>query len=102
SELRQDATHALRIFRRAPAFTAATVVTLAFAVGASTAVYGVLHTYLIRPLPFPEPERLVSVVPAPTPHDFPRGPSLRDINWSAAGSLFEATPVYAPRGFKSE
>ena len=99
SELRQDTTHALRIFRRAPAFTAATVATLAFAVGASTAVFGVLHTYLIRPLPFPEPERLVSVVPAPTLHDFPRAPSLRDINWSAADSLFEATAVYDLDGF---
>lgn len=98
SELRQDTSHALRIFRRAPAFTAATVLTLALAVGASTAVYGVFHAYLLRPLPFPEPDRLVSIIPAPT-FDFPRAPPLRDVNWSPADSLFDATAIWDLDGF---
>jgi predicted permease len=99
AELTQDAGHAFRVFRHAPTFTAATVVTLALATGASTAVYSVLHTYLIRPLPFPEPDRLVYVAPAPTLHDFPRMPPLRDVEWSAADSLFDATAVYDLDGF---
>jgi len=99
SELRQDAAHATRVFRRAPAFTAATVITLALAVGASTAVFGVLYTYLIRPLPFPEPDRLVWVSGAPTLRDFPNTPPLRDVNWSVADSLFDATAVFDLDGF---
>jgi hypothetical protein len=50
------------MLRRAPAFAAATIITLAIAIGASTTVYSVLHAYLIRPLPFPEPHRLMSVI----------------------------------------
>jgi putative ABC transport system permease protein len=98
-ELRQDAAHALRVFRHSSAFTAATVLTLALAIGASTAAYGVLHAYLIRPLPFPEPDRLVWISGAPTLHDFPRTPSLRDVNWTPVDSLFAATAAYDLDGF---
>src|SRR5262249_55864312 len=60
SEVRQDAGHTLRLLRRAPAFAGATVLTLGVAVGASTAVYAVLDTYLIRALPYANADRLVS------------------------------------------
>src|SRR6188508_2526531 len=50
SDIAQDVSHALRMLRRTPAFTAATVLTLALAIGATTAVYGVLDAYLLRPL----------------------------------------------------
>jgi putative ABC transport system permease protein len=98
AEVWQDATHALRAMRLAPSFTAATVLTLAVAIGASTAVYGVLDTYLIRALPFPEPDRLVSIMDAPSER-FQRSPSLRDVDWSSADSLFEATATWDLDGF---
>src|SRR5687768_6356225 len=91
TDVRYDAAHALRIIRRSPAFGIATVLTLALATGASTAVYGVLHTYLIRPLPFPASDRLVSINDAPSLDRFPRVPSLRDVDWTGIDSLFAAT-----------
>jgi len=99
SDVRYDTAHALRILRRAPAFGVATVLTLALATGASTAVYGVLHTYLIRPLPFPAPDRLVSINDAPSLERFPRAPSLRDVDWTSIDSLFEATASWDLDGF---
>jgi predicted permease len=57
-EIRSDVAYAWRQLRRAPAFTAAAVVTLAVAVGASTGVFGVVNAVLLRPLPFPEDESL--------------------------------------------
>ena len=98
-ELRQDATHTIRTLRRTPAFAFATVMTLALATGATTAVFGILHTYLLRPLPFPEPERLVSIVDGPRSPGPRRGPSLRDVNWSTIDSLFSTTVTWDIDGF---
>ncbi|MDQ3070840.1 MAG: ABC transporter permease, partial [Acidobacteriota bacterium] len=53
--------HALRSLVRAPGFTAVSVLTLALAIGACTAIYSVVHGVLLQPLPYPEPGRLVQV-----------------------------------------
>ena len=53
--------HALRGLRRSPGFAASAIVTLALAIGASTAMFGVLDAVLLRPLPFPSPDRLAMV-----------------------------------------
>ena len=99
SEVRQDAAHTIRTLRRTPAFAVATVVTLALATGATTAVYGVLHAYLVRPLPFPEAERLVSILDGPSTPGPRRGPSLRDVSWSSIDSLFSTTVSWDIDGF---
>src|SRR5215207_4697950 len=98
-ELRRDTGHALRILQRSPAFASATVPTLALAIGASTAVFGVLHTYLFRPLPFPESERLMSVLDAPSLTRSRNGPSLRDVDWTRVDSIFDATAAWDLDGF---
>ena len=52
---------ALRRLRRAPAFTAAVILTLALGIGANTAIFGVIDSILLRPLPYPHAEALVGV-----------------------------------------
>jgi predicted permease len=59
AELRQDATHALRQLRRAPAFTAVALLTLVLAIAANTAIYSAVSAVLLRPLPYPDAGRLV-------------------------------------------
>jgi len=59
--LARDLTHAARNLRRAPGFTAVTVVTLALAIGANTAIFSVVDRVLLKPLPFPHPDRLVAI-----------------------------------------
>src|SRR5947199_9531783 len=59
--LRQDAVHSLRSLLRAPAFTATVVLTLALGIGANSAIFSVVDAVLLRPLPFPDAERVVSV-----------------------------------------
>jgi putative ABC transport system permease protein len=57
-DLRQDLLFGLRVLRRNPVFSLVAVVTLAFGIGANTALFGITNAVVFRPLPFAEPERL--------------------------------------------
>jgi putative ABC transport system permease protein len=76
-ELRQDIVFSARQLRRARAFTAVAILTLALGIGATAAVFSALDAVVLRPLPFDHPERIVTLMPtrrgkpsAPTPAEF--------------------------------
>jgi putative ABC transport system permease protein len=58
---KQDLSYIGRTLRRSPAFAATAILIVALGIGATTAAFSVTDFVLIRPLPFPEPERLVKV-----------------------------------------
>ena len=61
SSLLLDLRHALRVLVKNPTATAVAVFTLALAVGATTAIFSVVYGVLLRPLPYPAPDRLSAV-----------------------------------------
>src|SRR5215207_6705897 len=60
-DLRQDIVFGLRVLRRNPVFSLVAVVTLALGIGANTALFSITNAVVFRPLPFPEPERLLTL-----------------------------------------
>src|SRR5580658_5764002 len=60
-ELRRQLTYAARLLRKTPGFTATALLTLAVCFGANLTIFAVIDSVLLRPLPFPEPGRLVTV-----------------------------------------
>ena len=57
----RDFRHGVRVLLRAPGFTAAALVTLALGIGSTAAIFSVVRTVMLRPLPYQEPDRIVAV-----------------------------------------
>src|SRR5580698_25512 len=60
-ELCRQLSYAARLFRKTPAFTATALFTLAVCCGANLTIFAVIDSVLLRPLPFPEPDRLMTI-----------------------------------------
>jgi putative ABC transport system permease protein len=82
-DLRGDVLYALRGLTRSPGFSAAAVITIGLGIGAATAVFSVVNTVLLEPLPYKDADRLVRIVERAAPAN-PSAPLLRRTGLSGA------------------
>jgi putative ABC transport system permease protein len=91
-----DVRSALRSFRLSPTFTATAVATLALGIGATTAIFSMVETVLLRPLPYHAPERLVRVwesKPSEGKERFDVAPA-NFIDWQTRTQSFEGLALF--------
>jgi putative ABC transport system permease protein len=96
----QDLSHSLRMAVRLPVFTVIVVLTLALGIGSSTAVFTVIDAVLLHPVPYPEPERILSVL-AVHPEQGPERVSLTPADFLALrehNRSFSQLGAYVPFG----
>jgi putative ABC transport system permease protein len=95
-DLRQDLRFAMRTLTRERLFTAAAVLMLALGIGANSAMFALVDAILLRPLPFPAPDRLV-VLWEQTPAS-PRSPvsPINLLDWKARTRTFDGMAAYVP------
>lgn len=96
--VRQDVRYTVAALRRDLTFTAVAILTLAVGIGANTAVFSVVHSVLLRPLPYADPDRLVTVWTSVPERDIAQTTSaygnIRD--WEDRSRAFDALATYDP------
>lgn len=96
--LLKDIRYAMRALLRRPGFTAVAVITLALGIGANTAIFSVVHGVLLKPLPYPQPDRLVALRQAnpatnPTQPDTQISPG-NFLEWQRQSTVFSSLAAY--------
>jgi putative ABC transport system permease protein len=100
--LRQHVRYALRSLRQSPGFALTSIAVLALGIGANTAIFSVVYTVMLRPLPYPDPSRLVFVwqkfpgVPAPFNEHTMAAPQ-NYLEWRRQSTSFEAMAAFRTR-----
>ena len=96
--LLKDLKHALRMLRQSPGFTVTAIAALALGIGANTAIFSVINTVLLKPLPYPEPDRIVELMNATPQGNFP-GASVPKYNiWRAQTQVLEDVAAFDSGG----
>jgi putative ABC transport system permease protein len=97
----QDLRYAARILWKNPGFTAVAVIALALGIGANTAIFSVVNTVLLRPLPYKDPDQLVMVWEDASRHGYPRDtPAAANfIDWRDQNSTFSGMAAIADNNF---
>src|SRR5215475_13369555 len=96
--LLQDLRYGARLLVKNPGFTLVAVITLALGIGANTAIFSVVNAVLLRPLPYPEPARLMQLGQSGTGGDDGSVGEPKFLFWREQNQTFDAMALYQPIG----
>jgi putative ABC transport system permease protein len=89
-----DVRYGFRLMRRSPAFAAIAVATLALGIGANTAIFSVVNTVLLRPLSYPQPDRIVQLERSYPQGGYGSAVSIPKFNFWKRNTAFSAVAAY--------
>src|SRR5215210_3565826 len=100
-QLTQDLRFGVRMLARRPGFTLVAIITLALGIGANTAIFSVVNTVLLQPLPYEDPDRLVMVWEDGSQQGFPRNSvsAANYVDWRDQNQVFEGMAIIGRMNF---
>ena len=98
-DLSQDLRYGLRILRKSPGFTAVAVLTLALGIGINTALFTIVNSVVLNPLPYPQPSRLVSIYQRTAQFQTAGDTYPNFLDWEKENRSFDALAAYSEHDF---
>src|ERR1700692_1903969 len=93
-DFRQDLRYSLRMLVASPAFTFTAIAAIALGIGANTAIFTVVNAVLLKPLSYPEPDRMVQFMNTFAQGNSPVGSPVNFNNWKAQTGVFQDVTAY--------
>src|SRR5579872_6137015 len=90
----KDVKHSLRMFFESPSFTLTAVAALTLGIGANTAIFSIVNAVLLKPVPFPEPDRLVMLMNTSPTGPFPAASPAKFWHWRSQTAVLENVSAF--------
>src|SRR5580698_792093 len=90
----RDVKHSIRMFLKNPSFTLTAIAALALGIGANTAIFSIVNAVLLKPVPFPEPDRLVMLMNTTPQGSFPGASPAKFQHWRSQTAVLQDVAAY--------
>lgn len=90
----KDVKHSLRMFLESPSFTLTAVAALTLGIGANTAIFSIVNAVLLKPVPFPDPDRLVMLMNTSPRGPFPAASPAKFWHWRSQTTVLENVSAF--------